>query len=256
MIPILMYHHVSTHAPASFRKYVVSPQAFADQMTWLAVGGYTPVSLDRIVAHWRGRGTLPPRSVVITFDDGYRDCLEHTVPILQARRFPAVFYVVAGLVGAPSRWLRAERGFELQLAGWPALRALERAGLECGSHTMTHPRLPRLDAEACHTELRDARATLEDALGRRVLHLAYPFGAWDERVASIAAEAGYTTACTVRPGIARRTDRLLALPRVPVLGDDTVFDFACRLTTARSVRELVHGGLAAVRRRLPRARLA
>jgi peptidoglycan/xylan/chitin deacetylase (PgdA/CDA1 family) len=104
---------------------------------------------------------------------------------------------------------------------------------------MTHPRLPTLSAAACRDELMKSRQVLEDRLGRHVAHLAYPFGAFDASVRAIAAESGYRSACTTRAGLASVDDDPLALPRVNVYGHDSLLDFACRVRSARSARELI-----------------
>jgi peptidoglycan/xylan/chitin deacetylase (PgdA/CDA1 family) len=235
-VPILMYHQVTPRPAQEFSRYAITPQRFAAQMTCLSLMGYRAVGLDALLA---GRGALPRRSVVITFDDGIEGCCEHVMPVLSARRFTATFYLVAGLVGQSSRWTRSEVGIELPLMDWAAVRSLEAAGFQVGSHTMTHPRLPTLSPATCRDELVASRRLLEDRLGHEVTHLAYPFGAFDETVRSIAADAGYRSACSTRPSLSRPDDDSLALPRVNVYGHESLLDFVCRLWTARSGRDLV-----------------
>ena len=236
-IPILMYHQISPGPSPAFRKYSVTVKAFAAQMQWLARAGYVPISLDALIACRSGRGTLPLRPVVITFDDGFRDCAEHAVPILKALSFTAAFYLVAGLVGKTSRWLLAEHGIEFPLMDWATARQLEAAGFHCGCHTMSHPRLADLSPSLCREELLWSRQLLEDNLGHEVTDLAYPFGSFNDSVRAIAAETGYRSACSVRIGLSAADDDPLALHRVPITGQDSLTDFICRLHTARSVRE-------------------
>jgi peptidoglycan/xylan/chitin deacetylase (PgdA/CDA1 family) len=236
-IPILMYHQISPGPSPAFRKYAVTVKAFAAQMQWLTRAGYIPISLDALIAYRSGLGTLPLRPVVITFDDGFRDCAEHAVPILKAQSFTATFYLVAGLVGKTSRWLLSERGIEFPLIDWATARQLVAAGFDCGCHTMSHPRLADLTPALCRDELIGARQLLEDNLGHGVTHLAYPFGSFNDSVRAIAAETGYRSACSVQVGLSRADDDPLALHRVPICGQDSLLDFICRLRTARSVRE-------------------
>lgn len=236
-----MYHQVSPRAVPGFRKYVVSPQAFTAQMRWLALAGYTSITLDALLAHRNGTYSLPRRPVVITFDDGFQDCVEYAVPILQARGFTAIFYLVAGLMGKTSRWLVPERGFEFPLIDWATARQLEAAGFSCGAHSMSHPRLAELSPDACRVELEESRRLLEDQLGHEVRHLAYPFGSYNAVVRAIAADTGYASACSVRIGLSAPDDDRLALHRVPVSGQDSLLDFACRLQRARTPGELLRG---------------
>lgn len=235
-VPILMYHEVAPRAAASFRKYVVAPSTFRWQMAWLAARGYRSIGFEDL---HRAPESLPARPVLITFDDGYADAIRWAVPILARHRFSATFFIVAGLAGGSSRWLLADRGVELALADWAVLRGLVDAGHALGSHSLTHPRLPDLDDDACRRELAESRTLIEDRIGRAVSTVAYPHGAQDARVRRIAADAGYVTGCTVEAGLASPGDDLLALRRVPVNGTETFLDFVWRLRAGeRALRSL------------------
>lgn len=238
-VPILMYHQVTPRPSPEFRRYAITPRSFAAQMTFLRLTGYRTIGLDALLEHRSAGRPLPRRPVVITFDDGIQDCFEHVAPALSTRGFTAIFYLVAGLVGQTSRWMRSEIGIELPLMDWAAVRSLEAIGLQMGSHTMTHARLPALPPAACRDELSASRRLLEDRLGHEVAHLAYPFGTFDEPVRRMAAEAGYRSACSTRRGLSSGDDDPLALHRVSIYGHDSLLDFACRLWTARGARELL-----------------
>ncbi len=249
-VPILMYHQVTPSPLPEFRKYAVTTEAFAAQMEWLALRGYVPISMNTLFEHRAGRGELPSRPVVLTFDDGYQDCLEHAAPILKARGFTATFYIVARLAGKTSRWLLTERGIELPLLDWASVRQLKAAGNECGSHSMSHPKLNQLPPTACREELLASRRLLEDQLGEEVRHLAYPFGAYNEKVRAIAVESGYRTACSVRPGWSPPDDDLMALRRIHVEGEGSLTDFVHSLRRHRSPMELLRAGVRVLRRKL------
>jgi peptidoglycan/xylan/chitin deacetylase (PgdA/CDA1 family) len=228
-VPIFMYHQVTPRPLPRFRKYAVTPEAFAAQMDALVLEGYVPIGVETLVNHRAGRLPLPSRPVVLTFDDAYQDCLEHAIPILRARGFTAIFYVVAGLIGKTTRWLRAERGITLPIMNWSAVRELKANGFDCGSHGMSHARLTELDLKACRSELVDSRRRIEDELGQEIRHLAYPFGSYDERVRALSEDAGYLSACSVRIGYSSPDDDLLALHRIPVNGEDGLNDFVRHL---------------------------
>jgi peptidoglycan/xylan/chitin deacetylase (PgdA/CDA1 family) len=251
-VPVLMYHEVSTAPHPAFRRYTVTVREFARQMRWLAAFGYQTIDMDTLVRSRRGQGSLPKRPVVITFDDGFQGCADHAVPVLRSHRFTAVFYLVAGLMGETSRWLRPELGMELSLMSWDTARALAAEGFQCGAHTVTHPRLAGLDPSRCRAELVDARSRLEDELGRPVVHLAYPYGSFDQAVKAAAAEAGYVTGCSTRPGLSGADDDLLALRRVTIYGHDSLIDFACRLRTGTAFRERLGEAFGAVAQRFHR----
>jgi peptidoglycan/xylan/chitin deacetylase (PgdA/CDA1 family) len=236
-VPVLMYHEVSPSPHPAFRRYTVTVREFTRQMRWLAAFGYQTIDMDALVRARRGQGSLPRRPVVITFDDGFQGCADHAVPVLRAHNFTAVFYLVAGSMGETSRWLHPELGMELALMSWDTARTLVRNGFQCGAHTVTHPRLAGLDPSRCRAELSDARSRLELELGSPIVHLAYPYGSFDEAVRAMAAEAGYVTACSTRAGLSEADDDLLALHRVTIYGHDSLIDFACRLRSGTALRE-------------------
>ncbi len=236
-IPILMYHLVTLQAGSIPRKYRVTPRMFAAQMRWLAVAGYTALTLDTLHAARAGQIDLPPRPVVITFDDGCRDCYRYAVPILQAQHFTAAFFLVTGLVGKTAHWLIERWKVELELMDWAEAQHLVDAGFQCGSHTVNHFHLPELDVATCQRELHDSRATLEERLGSPIRHLAYPFGSFDEHVRNIADECGYLTACSTRKGLSTLIEDGLALRRVPINGQDSLLDFAWQLRLGHNIRE-------------------
>jgi peptidoglycan/xylan/chitin deacetylase (PgdA/CDA1 family) len=209
--------------------------------------------MDAVHAAFRGERTLPARPVVITFDDGSRDCLEHAVPALLAHGFTATFFIVGGLVGSTTRWLPAEVGFELPTADWPTLRDAERDGMRCEAHSVSHPRLARVGDDEARDELVRGRALLEEGLGHAVRHLAYPFGSNSPRTRELTREAGYLTACTTHEALATPRDELLALPRVPIVGTEGMREYRHRVRSARPVGAL-RAGVQGLARRLGAAR--
>ena len=236
-VPILMYHQLSPQPVAAFAKYTVTPRAFAAHMRWLRLAGYRPITLDALLAYRRGGHQPPRRPVVITFDDGFQDCVEQAAPILQAKGFTAVFYLVAGLIGQRSAWLAAERGVTFPLMDWTTARRLQAAGFQCGAHTISHPRLANLDAASCYEELWRGRRGLGGQPGEGGEYLAPPFLLFCENGRTLAAESGYHSACSVEIGFSTPEDDPLALRRIPVTGQDSLLDFICRLWTAYPLAE-------------------
>jgi peptidoglycan/xylan/chitin deacetylase (PgdA/CDA1 family) len=223
-------------------------------MKWLRLAGYHPVTPDAWL-EYRERGTkLPSSPVILSFDDGFQDCFAYAVPVLQEHKFPAIFFIVAGLVGKSSVWIARERGVDLPLMDWNALRQLRAGGFECGSHTLTHPHLAELPAELCHEELYGSRRLLEDRLCCRIRHLAYPFGSYSNTVRDFAHSAGYALAFTTQIGLSSISEDPLTLRRVPVSGEESLLDFACRLLSGWNVRDLLRRSMLRARHRLaPRA---
>lgn len=196
---ILGYHAVS---PSWRTTLAVSEEQLHAQISYLAQRGYVGLTLSES-ERLRRKGTLPHRSLVLTFDDGYASTLR-ALPILDDFQFPGTVFVVTDFVdsGEPlswygiTEWLQPETIEELRPLRWDDAAMLIERGWEVGSHTMSHPLLTRLDDQELSEELVQSRRTIEARLGS-CTSLAYPYGVADERVASAAAEAGYEVACTL-----------------------------------------------------------
>jgi peptidoglycan/xylan/chitin deacetylase (PgdA/CDA1 family) len=238
-VPILMYHQVSRHVETAYARFTVTPQQLKQQMRWLADRGFSSVTLDDVVASRVGSKALPSKPMVITFDDGCRECVDHATTILAAHGFAATFFLVAGSMGATTAWTKARLNIELPIIDWRTAASLIKQGFSIGSHTVSHRPLADLCPEERDDELRRSRAILEDHLGQEVVHLAYPHGSYNEDVILACRAAGYRTACTTQGRLASPSDSLLALPRLGVYGQDSLLNFRLRVRTGKRVDELL-----------------
>ena len=178
----------------------VSEADLRTQLDYLKRHGHVGLTISDAERR-RNDGSLPDRSVVVTFDDGYASTLR-AVPILEEFGFPGTVFVVTGFVesGDPlswkgiDGWLRPETIGELRPLAWRDAETLVARGWEVGSHTTTHPLLTDVDDQRLGEELAQSRTTIEDRLGS-CTSLAYPYGIADSRVADAARQAGYEVAC-------------------------------------------------------------
>jgi peptidoglycan/xylan/chitin deacetylase (PgdA/CDA1 family) len=226
-VPILMYHRIniaSPTAPTMTRRLTVHPADFARQMRWLKRRGYRTVTQRELfTALMQGR-PLGRRAIMITFDDGYRDAFDKAAPVLSKLRMRATAYVISG------RIVNGDRHF----LSWGLIRGLERRGIEIGSHSVSHSDLTQLsDRDLLHELVRSRRA-LERGLCHPVQWLAYPFGAYDERVVKLARRAGYVLGVTTQAGAFQSAKQPLALRRLRVLDSTGVRGLAALLGTSGS----------------------
>ncbi|MCZ6728037.1 MAG: polysaccharide deacetylase family protein [Acidobacteria bacterium] len=208
-VPILTYHSLD----ASRSVISVDPRVFASHMRRLARRGFTGIPLSRLLAAWREDAELPARPVVITFDDGFENFFDCAAPLLTELGFGATVFAVAGYLGRKNDWRQAAEVTRLPLMGMDRLRELARRGFEIGAHSVSHPRLTKLSAEALEREVGDSRRILEDGLGLAVPCFAYPYGALDPAVKR-AVGGTYSAACGARLAVARPTDEPCELPRL------------------------------------------
>lgn len=222
---MLMYHAVTPGKDKPTWPWAVSKQAFCDQLDFLAAEGYATPTMGELVAapeHYAGR-----RVAVITFDDGYLDNL-YACEALASRGMRATWFIVSGSVGHAPAW-PADGRPDGRLLNADELRTMQEAGMEIGSHTVSHLRLTETDDARLMQELTQSKADLENLLGRAVGSFAYPYGAWDSRCADAVRQAGYTASCTTRTGWMLRDNDPYRLRRLTVFNTDTVGTLARKL---------------------------
>lgn len=212
-VPVLLYHHLRPEPDESDGGATVSVAAFTAQMEWLAANGYTAITVEQLSRWLRGRETLPPRPVLITFDDGYRSGLTYALPVLQPYGLKASIFVITSLAGH-------ENGHRSHLT-WDEMRQMEATGLiEFQGHTHDGhrqadgvPVLRRWSAAEIRTDLAAQDRSLMANLFPRPIALAYPYGAFDAEVLDAVRGAGLALGFTVQPGHVRRGMNPLILPR-------------------------------------------
>ena len=222
-IPVLMYHRIGKVQNPWEAKYCVSPQNFAGHMKALADSGYRGLSLADFFACMDGAKTLPERSFLLTFDDGFLGLHEHALPLLSRFRFPATVFLVSALIGKRDEWCRASNpdNATYPLLDTGHIREMRRHGFVFHSHTRHHADLPTLDDVRLKDELGGSKADLENLLGEPVDYLAYPFGHYDDRVVEASKVTGYRAGFSVQPGFNRQNMDRFRIRRLDVFGTDT-----------------------------------
>jgi peptidoglycan/xylan/chitin deacetylase (PgdA/CDA1 family) len=204
VLPVLYYHRVGPFRPGAERKMNVTPETFRKHMRYLRWRKYAFVTLDEAMA------APAKKSVAVTFDDGYRDLMEHALPLLDEMRIPATFFIVAGAVGKTDAWYRAEE----RIMEWDDVRELLKRGHAVGSHTMTHAPLTKIAAGDARREIAESKRVLEDKLGAPMRHFAYPQGLNSPELRDVVREAGYAAGWATKSGdgsnFARRRFRVPA----------------------------------------------
>jgi peptidoglycan/xylan/chitin deacetylase (PgdA/CDA1 family) len=292
-VPILAYHGVLSGADNQYdylNYNFTAAETFEQQVRYLA-SRFRPVTLRTVVNALERSGPLPPRSVVFTFDDGFRNNFSVAFPILQRLGVPFTVFLTTSLIGVRDAQLWTERlkrsiylttvtgrrtvqiggeSIELQLdtrsqrerstrsvvnvmkrlqpadrdrelaalegsfgrpalsaadeerygfLSWDDVRTMARAGVEFGSHTVTHPMLATLDESTLQWELVESKREIERQTGAECYSFAYPngsaadFGSRDQAALRV---AGYSCALSLCGGLNRRDADLFALDRLNV----------------------------------------
>ena len=230
-IPILTYHHTEQAPPKGFamRSLWVSPSSFATQMQWLARLGYRGLAMSELMPYLRGE--KKGKVVGITLDDGYQSNLLHALPILKNMGFSATCYVVSGKLGQHNEWDEALGMAQAALMGVEEMRRWVDAGMEVGSHTCSHADLNQLSLAEAEHELLQSKSDLENLLQKPVTQFCYPYGHFSPEHESLVSQSGYVAATTTHRGRACATDRMTALPRVPVVRSTYSLQFLLKVLT-------------------------
>jgi peptidoglycan/xylan/chitin deacetylase (PgdA/CDA1 family) len=208
-LSVLAYHSID----GSGSYMSTRPEMFRAQMQWLRDHGYRGLSMRR---RFEAAGDDGGKTVVLTFDDGLRNFAEAAWPILRELSFSATNYVPTAFVGHEAAWYPDYGLPRMPCMDWDTLRALRKEGADLQSHSRSHRELTRLAPVDRLDELQRSRAELEDGLGDKVEHLAYPFGTASADVRRDARAAGYRSAVTLGTGRWRPETDPLAIPRQDV----------------------------------------
>jgi peptidoglycan/xylan/chitin deacetylase (PgdA/CDA1 family)/GT2 family glycosyltransferase len=229
---VLAYHALSDLSQDRvLAQYGIRPERFAAQLDMLARRGHCFVGLDDVLAMLSGGASLPPKAVLVTFDDAYADLVPAASAALSERGIPALVFAVSGEIGGSNRWDEAIGAASQPLLDAGGLRALVGAGIEIGAHGVTHRPLTSLEAPELRAELADSATQIESTGLSRPRAFAYPYGEWTPEAASLAAELGYAAAFTIEPGFAGRGENPWALPRIEVLASDSLGSLRLKMLT-------------------------
>jgi peptidoglycan/xylan/chitin deacetylase (PgdA/CDA1 family) len=222
LVPVLVYHNIGKDARG---RLVLGVDAFTEQMKYLKTHGFRVVSVAEFVEWLQLRRQLPKKTVVLTFDDGYRSFREHAYPVLKELRFTATLFVYTDYVGAGRNALN-----------WEDLKSLVAEGFDVQAHSKSHGDLRRGDHESeaqygrrMHAELVEPPRVLAKGVGRAVSFLAYPYGRVDDAVLAKVKEQGYQAAFTVRRESNGAFVDLLRISRSQVYSEMTLEQFARNL---------------------------
>lgn len=189
-----MYHVLAAASPNSvFPKLYVPPAQLAAQTDWLSAHGYEAITLRQLFAAWTGLRALPPRPIVLSFDDGYLSDYTAALPTLRRHHWPGVLDLAVSNLrpGDIEPW---------------QVRRLIAAGWEIAAHTISHADLTKLGTAQLRHEVAGSRTDLGRMFGVPVDFFCYPFGHYDDRVIAAVKAAGFHGATTENAGLARPSE--------------------------------------------------
>lgn len=224
-VTILAYHRFG---PAATDSMTVRTSTFRWQLDYLKQHHHSIVSLHALISYLQGRGPAPPpRSVVITADDGHESVFTDMLPIVREYRVPVTLFIYPSAISNASYAMT-----------WAQLDALHRTGLfDIQSHTYWHPNFkterrklsPAAYRAFATMQLVKPRTVLKDKLGVEADLIAWPFGIYDDELLRMAGEAGYIAGFTLDRRLVTGREHLMALPRFLVSDNASGRTFASML---------------------------
>lgn len=215
VVPILLYHHIGfSHQEGNI--YYVSPEVFDRQMNLLYQWGYRTISVEQLARAINEGAALPPKPIILTFDDGSETVYTTALPIMQRYGFTGTAYLVYYYLGI-TNYMDVDQ-----------VRALHTAGWEIGSHGLSHVDLTAR-TERQTIEIVGSRRMFQDLLQIPILSFAYPYGAYNDDSLLNIHSAGYIAALGLGKDTRQGSKNLFYLYRLAVNGTDDLTIFASRL---------------------------
>jgi len=220
-VPVLLYHSVCTEPAPLMRDFTVTPTQFREHLSFLASEGYDTLTVtDYARLLTSPVATLPDRLVVITFDDGFADFVEHAAPALAEAEMAATMYISTAYVGGRSTWLGPDG--EQPMMAWSDVSDLAAAGIEIGAHAHVHRPLDELDRATAQIEIVRSKQLLEDEIGSLIESFAYPHGYHTRAIKDMVRYAGFTSACGVKHALSGPGDDPYGIARIMMPGAASV----------------------------------
>lgn len=213
-VPVIMYHSVCN---TNVCEYVVSPRSLREDFAYLAARGYTAVFMSDVIDFCDGKRDLPPKPVVLTFDDGFYNNYYYALKIAAEYGMK----IVVSVVGSYSAKEEGEskRSPVYSYLSSAEIKAMYDSGrVEICNHTYdmhrTHPRkgVRKLSGESAEDYERKltedsekCRNLIKSACGCSVNVFTYPFGCYSKETGDILARLGYRAMLTCKGGINKFT---------------------------------------------------
>lgn len=223
-VAVLGYHDFSETEEQT--EMLIRTSKFRQQMETIRELNLPVISMDEFQRWKRGEADLPPRSVMITIDDGWKSVYTDAYPILKEFGYPFTLFLYKNYIEGGGKALTI-----------PMIKEMKKHGATIGSHSVSHAYPAEVKAHRregpdaydkfLRAEMGESKRFLEATFGDEVSTYAYPGGFHTEEMYPLAKEFGYRQLFTVIPDKVRRDSNDLTLPRYVVLGThDHIFDLA------------------------------
>ncbi|MDD1627287.1 MAG: polysaccharide deacetylase family protein [Methylococcaceae bacterium] len=222
---VLMYHGTPNNHPSS--KYSIRADRFNAHLRYLKKQGWNTILFREL----NTVSVYPKKTVVLTFDDGYADNFEGAFLPLVKNNMKATWFITTDCIGKHAHWMGSPSP-QTQMLTAEQILQMEKAGMEIGSHTCSHPDLTTLSYDQQRDEMMQSKQILEAIIHGKIPSFAYPYGRHNSDSIEAAKDAAYQLACTVRPGDFDSEKNPLLVRRITIFATDSVSTLARKLAFA------------------------
>jgi len=214
-ISVLMYHSIGNNGIF----FTVKPEEFARQMKYLKDNKYQVISLADLIESLKLNKPLPRKTVVITFDDGYKDNYANAWPVFKKYDFPATIFLATGLIGQE---IVTSQG-PLPLLNWSQIEEMHQSRLiDFEPHTVYHKELNQ-------SEITDSKRMIEQKLNKKCYFFAYPKGKYNQEIIKLLKDNEFKASLTIEKGLVKKGDDLFKLKRISVNSTTSFIQFKATL---------------------------
>jgi peptidoglycan/xylan/chitin deacetylase (PgdA/CDA1 family) len=228
-IPVLMYHRVW---PGLNDGLTITPEKLREQWLYLKEQGYNTVSLPDFLDIIKGKKAFSPKTILLTFDDGYHNNLTYVYPLLKELNWQAAIFIIADTLDGTAK---AQDGMDQRLSITDML-SFDPAIIQLGLHGYSHEDFNQAGVEGIKDIMRRSVAAFEQSKLPYHKVLAYPYGARPKNSAVLKtmkqwfAEFGLEAAFRIGNQVSKvPAPDIYEIRRIDIKGTDSLADFKIKL---------------------------
>ena len=239
-IPILLYHRIGTENDCKQLVSCVLIDEFDKEINYLKKNNYYFINTEELINYINGEIILPNKSVLITFDDGYKDNYIYAFPIIKKYNAKATIFVNTNFIGRKVPLRVGSNIFDevspdkadvfYYFLSWDEIKEMHKEGIDFQPHGHSHPDLTKIGEKDIIKEICKSKEILEKTLRKKIYFFSYPFGRYDKRVISLLQKQKFKASFTVKFGIAKSKADLWTLPRNSIVKEVSFNKFKATLS--------------------------
>lgn len=230
-VPILMYHRI---ADVPGDRNALPPEKFREQMQYLSRSGYSAITMSMLYDYYQHGKPLPPKPILLTFDDAYQDNFSTALPILCSYNMRGVVFPIANWIGRENKWENFNKALTRTM-DWTELAAWRNSGMEIASHTVNHPFLTNCSPLELNEELQQSKRRLESKLGEPIDFICYPYGCFNEETIAAVKQCAYKGAFAIFDSVPLWNISLFALPRIQIPAHQSLWEFKLKTSSIHMI---------------------